>query len=212
MLLATLVLAAPLNAQQAAVLPERLMIGPEEYLKGPQPFPVNLASTSTRLDTVRAQNLAPRDWGMANARPCRAVAISDTTGWKREGGRLLPDGFAPDSTFRAYHGGLQWKSKDLAISVLNNWWGVVYDGGYLTSCRVNARAGEYIVRETRTATGFEFTAFPWDPRWGPSSGIVAQAPTEDGLRVLWTAFMTMLPPRCAYMTGGPVQDPRAPPC
>jgi hypothetical protein len=87
-----------------------------------------------------------------------------------------------------------------------------YDGGYLTSCRVNARAGEYIVRETRTATGFEFTAFPWDPRWGPSSGIVAQAPTEDGLRVLWTAFMTMLPPRCAYMTGGPVQDPRAPPC
>ena len=150
---------------------------------------------------------------MANARPCRAVALVDTAGWQRDGGLSLPTGFAPDPSFRSYHGGRQWRAKGLGLGIANGWWGVAYDSvGYLTSCRVHARSGEYIVSEARTPTGYEFRAVPRDSEWRPSGAIIGQAPTEEGLRILWTAFMTMLPPRCDYMTGGPVRDPRAPPC
>jgi hypothetical protein len=212
-LVAALTVAAPAVGQQPTTVPERLMIGPEEYLRAPRPFPIDLGATSTRLDSVRAGNLAPRNWGMANARPCRAVALVDTAGWQRIDGLSLPAEFARDSSFRSYHGGLKWKAGDLGLIMENGWWGVAYDsGGYLTSCRVQARSGEYIVSQARTPTGFEFRAFPWDPRWRPSGAIVGHAPTEERLRILWTAFLAMVPPRCGYMTGGPVRDPRAPPC
>ena len=212
-LIAALAVAAPMAGQQPTPPPERLMIGPEDYLRAPSPFPTNLSATSTSLDSVRARNLAPRVWGMANARPCRAVPLVDTAGWQTDGGLSLPAGFSRDTLFRSYHGGLKWKANDLGLIVENGWWGVAYDSaGYLTSCRVHARAGEYIVSEARTPTGFEFHAFPWDPEWRPSGAVVGQAPTEERLRILWTVFMTMLPPRCGYMTGGPVRDPRAPPC
>ena len=208
-ILAALAVAPPFEGQ----MPERLMIGPEEYVRAPQPFPTSIGPTSTQLDSIRDRNLAPRNWGMANARSCREVALVDTTSWQRHGGLSLPPGFAPDSSFRSYHGGLKWSNTELGLTVENGWWGVAYDSaGYLTSCRVHTRSGEYIVSETKTATGFEFRAFPWDPEWRPSSAIVGQAPTEEGLRVLWTAFITMVPPQCRYMTGGPVLDPRAPPC
>lgn len=174
---------------------------------------MRLRATSTQADSVRARNLAPRSWGMANARPCRAIPVIATTGWQTDGGLLLPPGFARDSLFRSYHGGMKWKANDLGLIVENGWWEVAYDSaGYLTSCRVSARAGEYIVSEERTATGFEFRAFPWDAAWRPSGAIVGQAPTEEGLRVLWTVFMTMRPPRCGYKTGAPVRNRRAPPC
>lgn len=213
LLLAALAVAAPLAGQQTTSVPERLMIGPEEYVRAPRPFPTNFDATSTRLDSIRAVNLTPRHWGMANARPCRAVALVDTAGWQRNGDISLPPEFAPDSSFRSYHGGLKWRAEELELIVENGWWSVAYDSaGYLTSCRVHARSGEYIVSEARTPAGFEFRAFPWDPEWRPSGAIVGLAPTEEGLRILWTAFMTMLPPRCGYMTGGPVRDPRAPPC
>ena len=212
-LLAVLGVAAPLSGQQPTLAPQRLLIGPQDYLRAPRPFPTNLPATSTQFDSVRASNLAPRIWGMANARPCRAIPIVDTTGWQMDDGVLLPPGFTRDSLFRSYHGGVEWREQDLGLIVENGWWGVAYDSaGYLTSCRVPARAGQYIVSEARTPTGFEFRAFPWDPAWRPSGAIVGQAPTEEGLRILWTVFMTMRPPRCGYMTGGPVLDPRAPPC
>jgi hypothetical protein len=212
-LAATFATAAPAMAQQLTALPERLMIGPDEYLKAPTPFPVTLSASSTNLDSIRAKNLAPREWGMANLRPCRPVALVDTLGWKAEGTPLLPQGFSRDTAYRSYHGGLRWKQNDLSLAAVNNWWGIPYDSaGHLTSCRVRARAGEYVAYETRTATGFQFTAFPYDPAWGPSGGIVGVAPTEEALRIMWTAFMQMIPPRCNYMTGSPVRDPRAPPC
>jgi hypothetical protein len=145
--------------------------------------------------------------------PCRPVALADTTGWQRDDGLSLPVGFAPDSSFRSYHGGLKWRADELALIVENGWWGVTYDSvGHLTSCRVQARSGVYIVNEVRTATGYQFRAFPLDPEWRPSTAVVGQAPTEEGLRILWTSLMIMTPPRCRYMTGGPVRDPRAPPC
>ena len=150
---------------------------------------------------------------MANARPCRAVALVDTAGWRTNDGLSLPAEFAADSSYRSYHGGLKWKAGDLGLIVENNWWGVAYDSaGYLISCRVQARSGEYIVSQHRTPTGFEFRAFPWDPEWRPSSGIVGHAATEEQLRVLWTAFIVSVPPRCGYMTGAPVRNPQAPPC
>lgn len=212
-LLLALALATPLAGQRRTPVPAPLMIGPEDYVQAPRPFPTNLGATSNRLDSLRAANLAPRNWGMANARPCRTVVLVDTAGWQRDDGLSLPGGFAPDSAFRSYHGGLKWRANEIELIVENGWWGVAYDSaGYLTSCRVHARSGEYIVSEARTPTGFEFRAFPWDPEWRPSGAIVGRAPTEEGLRILWTAFVTMLPPRCRYMTGGPVRDPRAPPC
>jgi hypothetical protein len=210
--LTTFALPAALPAQQPPP-PDRLLIGPEEYVRAPRPFPVNLAAATTRFDSIRAGNLAPRDWGMANARPCRPVALVDTTGWKLDDGLALPAEFAPDPSFRSYHGGLKWVAADLELIIENGWWGAAYDSaGYLTSCRVHARSGEYIVSEARTALGFEFRASPYDPSWRPSGAIVGRAPTEDGLRILWTSFMTTLPPRCRYMTGGPVRDPAAPAC
>jgi hypothetical protein len=212
LLLTVIAVPTPLAGQQPT-LPERLMIGPEEYVRAPRPFPTILDATATRLDSIRAQNLAPRNWGMANVRSCRPVVLADTAGWQRADGLLLPAGFAPDSSFRSYHGGLKWTADELALIVENGWWGVAYDSaGHLASCHVHARSGAYIVHEARTPTGFEFRAFPLDPEWRPSSAIVGRAPTEEGLRILWTAFMTMLPPRCRYMTGEPVRDPRAPPC
>ena len=127
LLLVALAVARPIAAQQATALPERLMIGPEEYVRGPRPFPINLNATSTRLDSLRAENLAPRQWGMANAKLCRAISLADTVGWQRDGTLLLPAGFARDSSFRSYHGGLKWRGKDAALIVENGWYGVAYD-------------------------------------------------------------------------------------
>jgi hypothetical protein len=101
----------------------------------------------------------------------------------------------------------------MAFSIENGWWGVSYDSaGYLTACRVKVRAGEYLVNESRTAAGYSFTAFPWNPNWGPSASITGQATNEESLRILWTAFVSMVSPECRYMTGAPVRDPSAPAC
>lgn len=199
--------------------PERLMIGPAEYLRSPNPFPLNVPATASSLDLTRARNLAPRDWGMAHALPCRPVTAADTAGWvpikigSGIGPAVLPTAFAQETTFRSYHGGLKWAAPGMAFSIENGWWGVPYDSaGYLTACRVKARAGEYLVNESRTPTGYSFTAFPWNPTWGPSTMITGQATNEENLRVLWTAFVSMVPPECRYMTGAPVRDPTAPAC
>jgi hypothetical protein len=212
LLLAVIAVPVPLVGQ-SPTLPEQLMIGPEEYVKAPHAFPVILAETATRFDSIRARNLAPRDWGLANVQACRPVALVDTARWQRDNGVLLPAGFAPDSSFRSYHGGLRWRAGELALTVENGWWGVGYDSaGYLTSCLVETRSGTYLVNQARTPTGFAFRAVPFDREWRPSSAILGHAPTEEEIRILWTAFMTMSPPRCRYMTGGPVIDPSAPPC
>ncbi|HET9426418.1 MAG TPA: hypothetical protein VFO55_13695 [Gemmatimonadaceae bacterium] len=209
--LALLATAPPVAAQPRT--PERLLIGPPEYLRAPKPFPMALGPTSSDVDSILARNLAPRNWGMAKALPCRAVPLADTTGWRISANVVLPAGFAADSSFRSYHGGLKWKSGDLALVVENGWWSVDYDSaGHLLSCRVTARAGEYIVSESRTPEGFEFRAFPWNPQWGPSTAIGGAAKTEEGLRILWTSFMTMVPPHCRYMTGDPIRNPSGPPC
>ena len=212
LLLVVFVVPVQLMGQQPP-LPERLMIGPEEYVKAPDPFSIRLVESATRLDSVRARNLAPRNWGITHLRPCRPVDVVDTEGWELTDGLPLPPGFARDSSYRSYHGGMKWQSDQLALFLVNGWWGVDYDSaGYLISCHVETRSGPYIVTEKRTASGFEFHAFPLDPAWRPSSAISGEAPTEEGLRILWTTLMLMSPPHCRYMTGGPVFDPQAPPC
>jgi len=208
--LLVLILASPgqLLAQQPRS-PITLMIGPVEYVKAPNPFPIDLGDAITAVDSTRARNLAPRNWGVANLRACRAVAISDTSGWGRIEGVQLPSGFSRDPSFRSYHGGLRWTSGDLELVVENGWWGVEYDSsGHLISCRAEVKSGTYVVSETQTSDGFEFRAFPLDPAWRPSTRIVARAPTEEDLRVLWTSFTVMSSPACRYMTGGPVYNPQ----
>ncbi|MEP6622190.1 MAG: hypothetical protein ABJE47_22900 [bacterium] len=216
------VLTAHLAAQSTSapgLPPERLMVGPAEYLPSPHPFPLSVPATASSLDLTRARNLAPRVWGMAHALPCRPVAATDTTGWvpitigSDIGPAVLPSAFAQDTTFRSYHGGLKWAAPGMVFSIENGWWGVPYDSaGYLTACRVKARAGEYLVNESRTPTGYSFTAIPWNPTWGPSTMISAQAMNEESLRILWTAFVSMVPPECRYMTGAPTRDATAPAC
>lgn len=76
------------------------MIGPQKYSRAPRPFPTSVSATRSRLGSVRAGNLAPRDWGMANAQPFRAAALVDTVGQWKDGAFSLPVGFAPDSSFR----------------------------------------------------------------------------------------------------------------
>jgi len=213
-------LAAHLSAQPAQrPAPEHLMIGPTEYLQAPNPFPLNLPASASSFDLTRARNLAPRDWGIAHALSCRPVTVTDTTGWapvkigNRIGPAVLPSAFTQDTTFRSYHGGLKWVAPTMEFSIENGWWGVPYDSaGYLTACRVKARAGEYLVNETRTPTGYSFMAFPFDPTWGPSTMITGRAANEENLRILWTGFVSMVPPECRYMTGAPLRDPSAPAC
>jgi hypothetical protein len=203
----------------AVSFPER-MIRPAEYLKAPSPFPINIpAGRGTAIDSIRGRNLAPRDWGMSHVMPCLGVTRADTTGWapikigNANGPAILPPSFGPDSTFRSYHGGLKWVAPGMEFAIENGWWGVPYDSaGYLTACRAKVRAGEYVVNETRTATGFTFSAFPWNPNWGPSTMVTGRAETEEKLRILWTAFESMLPPHCRYMTGSPLRDPSSPAC
>jgi hypothetical protein len=216
------VLAAHLSAQATPAprpAPERMMIGPTEYLQAPNPFPLNVPATASSFDLTRARNLAPRDWGMAHVLACRPVTVTDTTGWVpiKIGSRIrpavLPSAFTQDTTFRSYHGGLKWIAPAMEFSIENGWWGVQYDSaGYLTACRVKTRAGEYLVNESRTPTGYSFMAFPWSPTWGPSTMITGHATNEENLRILWTAFVSMVPPECRYMTGAPLRDPTAPAC
>ena len=210
----------PLAAQAAPSVsfPER-MIRPAEYLNAPNPFPLNIPAGGSATDSIRGRNLAPRDWGMSHVLPCQPVARVDTTGWvpirigSAAGPAILPPSFAPDSTFRSYHGGLKWVAPGMEFAIENGWWSVPYDSaGYLTACKVKVRAGEYVVNETRTAKGFTFSAFPWNPSWGPSTMVTGSAETEEKLRALWTAFESMVPPHCRYMTGSPVRDPSSPAC
>jgi len=198
---------------------EHLMIGPAAFLRSPNPFPITLPATASALDTSMARRLAPRDWAMAHALPCRAVSLANTREWvpitngSDPGPALMPRAFAQDTAFRSYHGGLRWIAPSSSFSVENGWWGVLYDSaGYLTGCRVTVRAGDYLVSERRISDGFEFTAIPWNPTWGPSTKITAHASTETQLRILWTAFVGMVPPECQYRTGEPVRNPSSSAC
>ncbi len=207
------------STTSAAPVPERLMIGPTDYVRAPNPFPFSVPANASSLEVTRARNTAPRIWGMSNALPCRPVATVDTAGWTpiqigtQIGNAALPAQFKQDTTFRSYHGGLKWSAGDVGLQVENGWWGVAYDSaGYLTACRVTVRDGEYLVNEVRTSTGYAFHAFPLDPTWRPSTMITGSANSEEGLRIAWTGFLSMVPPRCRYMTGAPLRNPSAPAC
>jgi len=196
-----------------------MLIGPAAFLRSPNPFPITLPATASALDTVIARRGAPREWAMAHALPCGVVRKADTTGWVPITNAsdlepaLLPSTFVQDTAFRSYHGGLQWIAPGMAFTMENGWWGVPYDSaGHLTACRVTVRAGDYLVNESRTSTGFAFSAIPWNPLWGPSMKITGQANTEETLRILWTAFVGMAQPPCQYRTGEPVRDPSSPAC
>jgi hypothetical protein len=208
----------PAQAAPAVSFAERL-IRPAEYLKAPSPFPLNIPAGASAGDSIRGRNLASRDWGMSHVLPCLPVAAVDTAGWvpikigSATGPAILPSAFTSDSTFRSYHGGLKWVAPGMEFAIENGWWGVPYDSsGYLTACRVKVRAGEYVVNETRTATGFSFSAFPWNPNWGPSTMVTGRAETEEKLRILWMSFASMVPPQCRYMTGSPLRDPNSLSC
>jgi hypothetical protein len=180
---------------------ERLMIGPDQYLVRPDPLPLPsfLTAASPASDSVHGRTLvAPHNWGVANARPCRPVAVVDTSGWRATASPytlgVLPPMLTPDTSFRAYHGGLRWAGQGMTFTVTRGWWGIGYDSvGRLLSCRVTARTGEYIVHEVRDSAGFAFTAIRGQPVCMPSVVITGRAPSEAALRVLWTALMVIPP-------------------
>jgi hypothetical protein len=201
--------AAVVAAAEVMVPDSVPLIRPDVYLATPNPFPID---TSTDRNLVRAQNLAPRNWTMKHARPCNPVALADTTGWQpidrsgtlkavtyypgswRQIAIKLPPAFARDTGFRSYHGGYSWANGQSYFRIESGYWSPRPTVPVVRHCRVETRAGPYIVEQEHRGGLHVFTAQPLDSVWRPSLGIQGAAPTRESLRIPWTAFVLMSPP------------------
>lgn len=159
--------------------------------------PLRVAPESSRLDSIRASNLAPRTWGIRNAPPCRLPRMVDTTGWVPAAAVevrhpiTIPPSYHHDSAWVGVHGGSRWGDGTGFLLLENGWWGPDVRGGFLRARRVTTPDGDYLVGITIGDGTYFMRAFPADTVWRPSIAFAAWGRDSMGLAIGWTVLRTI---------------------